>query len=268
MRSYAEEATQRRAEIRSLLKDKKLLYLNPVLSAYETKLRLLDRDKKAAKEWLENHFATESSRAELHRLFMQFTTVRAYIVLGEYEKAKALAEKLQKLCTAYHRLLDSAEAAVLLTIVLWLTGNKEEAFALLKRALVGLEPYRYIRVFADEGKAIMPILRRLTKKGSTADGNAAPGSAYLRTVYLAVYEQSKRYKGMAHDAERRPVNLSAKQEQMIALLAQGYKNAEIVQITGLSINTVRYHTKLAYQKLNVTNAMDAVLRAKELNLLG
>jgi hypothetical protein len=63
------------------------------------------------KKWLENHFVTESSRAELHRLFMQFTTVRAYIVLGEYEKARSLAEKLRKLCTAYHRLLDSAEAS-------------------------------------------------------------------------------------------------------------------------------------------------------------
>lgn len=131
-----------------------------------------------------------------------------------------------------------------------------------------MEPYRYIRVFADEGKAIMTILKRLTKKASTGDGQTGPGSAYLRTVYLAAYEQSKRYKGMTFEAERRPVKLSSQQKQMIALLAQGYKNAEIVLLTGLSINTVRYHTKLAYQKLDVSNAMDAVLRARELNLLG
>jgi len=50
-------------------------------------------------------------------------------------------------------------------------------------------------------------------------------------------------------------------------LAKGYKNAEIVEMTGLSINTVRSHTKVAYQKLEVNNVYDAVLRARELELI-
>ena len=86
-------------------------------------------------------------------------------------------------------------------------------------------------------------------------------------VYLAVYEQSKRYKGIGTSMGRKQVKLSAQQKHMIELLAKGYKNAEVVELTGLSINTIRYHTKLAYQKLGVNNAKDAVLRAKELSII-
>mgnify|MGYP001727426823 CR=1 FL=1 len=45
------------------------------------------------------------------------------------------------------------------------------------------------------------------------------------------------------------------------------RTAEIAEETGLSIPTVKSHTALAYQKLGVHNAMDAVLKARDLGLL-
>lgn len=39
-----------------------------------------------------------------------------------------------------------------------------------------------------------------------------PGSRYLQEVYLAAYEQSKRYKGITATAELRPVRLSGQQK--------------------------------------------------------
>lgn len=76
-----------------------------------------------------------------------------------------------------------------------------------------------------------------------------------------------RHKGIACAAGIKPVKLSRQQKYVVELLAKGYRNAEIVEITGLSINTIRYHTKIAYQKLEVNNAMDAVLRARDLGLI-
>ncbi|HHV12415.1 MAG TPA: response regulator transcription factor [Clostridiales bacterium] len=66
---------------------------------------------------------------------------------------------------------------------------------------------------------------------------------------------------------QKPVKLSKQQKSVLELLAKGYKNAKIVDMTGLSINTIRYHTKIVYRKLDVSNAMDAVLRARELGLI-
>jgi len=54
---------------------------------------------------------------------------------------------------------------------------------------------------------------------------------------------------------------------MLELLAQGYKNQEIVRLTGLALPTVKGHLTLAYEKLDVNNAMDAILKARALGFL-
>jgi LuxR family maltose regulon positive regulatory protein len=54
---------------------------------------------------------------------------------------------------------------------------------------------------------------------------------------------------------------------MVMLLAQGYKNQEIASITGLALPTVKGHLILAYEKLQVNNAMGAIIKAKSLELV-
>jgi len=71
-----QEAARCRAEIKSFLARENLLYLLPVFSAYETRIRLMDGDKAAAKVWLENYFVTEAQKQELYKTFLHFTTVR------------------------------------------------------------------------------------------------------------------------------------------------------------------------------------------------
>ncbi len=260
------EVVRYRTAIKDLIERENLLYLLPVFSAYETKIELIKGNKKAAAAWLDNYFVTEDYSPELHRLFLHFTTVRAYIVLGEFEKARQLCEVVRKQAVNFCRLLDTIEAAVLMTVLMWLTDKKQAAAALLQDTLADAEPYRFIRVFADEGKAILPILKRLLRESGNEDGRI-PDHKYVRKVYQAAYEQSKRYQGLACAAGHKPVQLSKQQKYILELLARGYKNAEIVELTGLSINTIRSHTKTAYQKLEVNTAMDAVLRARELGLI-
>lgn len=262
-----EEAVRCRAEIKSFLERENLLYLLPVFFAYEARIKIMDGDKAAAKAWLENYFVTEAQNLELYKTFLHFTTVRAYIVLGEFEKAQRLCEELKRLSQDFCRLLDSTEATVLLVIIKRMTGKKQEAAAMLQASLSEMEQYHFIRVFADEGKAILPVLKMLLKKSEKKNEPRKPGHRYLQEVYLAAYEQSKQHKGIACAAELKPVKLSRQQKYVLELLAKGYRNAEIIEFTGLSINTIRYHTKIAYQKLEVNNAMDAVLRARELGLI-
>jgi LuxR family maltose regulon positive regulatory protein len=116
-----------------------------------------------------------------------------------------------------------------------------------------------------KGKAILPVINRLRKKLSVA-GESKPDYKYLHEIYQAAYDQSKRHKGIA-SAPNKPIKLSRQQKYILELLAKGYKNAEIVEMTGLSINTIRSHTKIAYQKLEVNTAVDAVLRARKLELI-
>ncbi len=260
-----ENSARCREEIKDFLEMKNLLYLHHVFSAYETKIKLLNGDVAAATSWMDNYFVNDGQNMELHKIFLHFTTIRAYIVLGEFKKAQMLCERLKTLSRNFSRLLDEIEATVLLIILKWITGKKQEATFLLQTTLTEAEPYHFVRVFADEGKAILPIIKRLSKKLSL-ESASTPDYKYVHEVYQAVYEQSKRHKGIVFISNK-PIKLSKQQKYILEFLAKGYKNAEIVEITGLSINTIRSHTKVIYQKLEVNNASDAIFRAKELELI-
>jgi DNA-binding CsgD family transcriptional regulator len=52
--------------------------------------------------------------------------------------------------------------------------------------------------------------------------------------------------------------LSAREEEVLDLLARGLPNAEIAASLNVSENTVRFHLKNIYEKLNVTNRTEAV----------
>lgn len=80
-------------------------------------------------------------------------------------------------------------------------------------------------------------------------------------------KSQKKHKGITACFNKKPVKLSKQQKYILTLLAQGYKNAEIVRITELTINTIQAHTKMIYLKLSVNKAADAVLEAKKLGLI-
>jgi len=195
-----------------------------------------------------------------------FLYCKSLYCFGAVQKSELLCERVITLARDFGRLLDGIEATVQLTILKGMTGKKQEAATLLQATLADAEPYHFVRIFADEGKAVLPVLKKLLKKSNNGN-EPRPGYRYLQEVYLAAYEQSKRYKGIACAAELKPVKLSRQQKHILEFLAKGYKNAEIVELTGLSLNTIRSHTKAAYQKLGVGNVMDAVLRARELELI-
>ena len=167
----------------------------------------------------------------------------------------------------FNRPLDTAEADVLTAIVEWITGKKKEACDRLQILLNALQLYGFIRIVANEGKAVLPILNAVIKKMDKEPNKDEALYRFVREVYVAAYEQSKRFKGLTHGLNLKPVKLSPKQILVLELLSKGYNNAEIVKLTGLSLNTIKTHTKIAYQKLDVANALDAIIQAKRLGII-
>ncbi|HEX3039622.1 MAG TPA: LuxR C-terminal-related transcriptional regulator [Caproiciproducens sp.] len=249
------------------IKEENALYLNPNFLAIDTKFKLWDADREAAKAWLEQLFVTDDEPLHFYKLYQYFTTVRAYIVLSERDKATEYLEKLKKLGSDYRRPLDVAEAGVLQAVIEWATGSKKEAAQTLEKVLLLMQPYRAVRIIADEGESVLPILKKITVKVGKADYDGRLDGHYLNQVLLCAYEVSKRQKGIAAYINRKPVKLSKQQKYILILLSQGYKNAEIIEMTGLTINTIRSYTKIVYQKLGVSKAADAVIEAKKLGII-
>jgi two-component system nitrate/nitrite response regulator NarP len=59
-------------------------------------------------------------------------------------------------------------------------------------------------------------------------------------------------------------HLTSRETELLGMLANGWSNTQIARRTGISENTVKYHLKNLYEKLEVRNrAMAVVLYAKE-----
>ncbi len=56
-------------------------------------------------------------------------------------------------------------------------------------------------------------------------------------------------------------DLSAREVQVVLLIAKGKTNTEIADILFISINTVKTHTKHIFEKLSVKNRTEAIMKS-------
>ena len=70
-----------------------------------------------------------------------------------------------------------------------------------------------------------------------------------------------------NEAERVKSGLSARELEVLALMAEGLSNQEIADRLFVSLNTVKTHTSKLFEKLDVKRRTQAVGKAKELNII-
>lgn len=76
--------------------------------------------------------------------------------------------------------------------------------------------------------------------------------------------------GREHERRRAPVDswpLTKRETSVVALIAQGLTNAEIVEHTQLSINSIKSYIRSAYRKMDVASRSQAVLWGVQHGLL-
>ena len=69
--------------------------------------------------------------------------------------------------------------------------------------------------------------------------------------------------------EQKPAaqQLTAREQEVLRLIAKGYSRPEVADLMGLTSNTVSSYTKVIYQKLNVSRRAEAVIEAIRLGLI-
>jgi ATP/maltotriose-dependent transcriptional regulator MalT len=250
-------------------------YLSPrnlrEIAGYRMLLWLQQGNLSAAAEWAATY--TRETGPDRPRLtaydYDRFALAQALIAQGQLEAAR----------DAVRQLLHDAEATghgsfviwslVLQALILQAQGDQTAALASLQRALALAAPQGYIRIFVNHGAPIAALLREAHARGivpayverllhacARTEGQGlrteynAPQSSVLSPQSLALVEP-----------------LSARERDVLRLLANGMDNAQIARALAIAVSTVKAHINHIFGKLGVHSRLEAVLRAQELNLL-
>jgi LuxR family maltose regulon positive regulatory protein len=150
-------------------------------------------------------------------------------------------------------------ALVLQALAFCELGREAEASASLKKALALAAPEGYMRSFLMAGDGLISMLHRARAAGIKV--------TYVDKL-LPFLEQGDRAKPVK--AGRGPglvEPLSAREMDVINLLAQGQADKQIAAALFISRETVHKHLKNIYGKLGVHRRTEAIVRARELGLL-
>jgi LuxR family maltose regulon positive regulatory protein len=157
--------------------------------------------------------------------------------------------------------LDSVlEILVLRALAQEAQGNRTSALSTLERALLLAAAEGYTRLFIDEGKPMLALLRQAQARSSVPGYVATLLRVFGEPVVSNVLLASARPSALVDP-------LTEREREVLHLLLEGASNREIACRLVLSVNTVKRHVYNISGKLGVQSRAQAVVRARDLYLV-
>lgn len=197
------------------------------------------------------------------REFEHVTLARVLLAERRVDDAAALLARLAEAAERGGRLGTLVEVQALQALAAQAQGQTAEALATARRAADLASRQGSVRALVDEGPAMAALLAALRHEPGPPDEPGAhhephePGAARRQAPSAAGPETGP--------APLEP--LSARERDVLRLLATDLSGPEIARELYVSVNTVRTHTKSIYAKLGVSSRRAAVRRAAELGLM-
>jgi LuxR family transcriptional regulator, maltose regulon positive regulatory protein len=243
------------------------------LAALKARVWLAQGRLRESLRWVHEQGLSVDDELSYLREFEHITLAR--VLIAEYTRSPAdsairaalgLLDRLQGAAEAGGRMGSVIEIGVLQALAYQAQGNLAQALIALERALRLAEPEGYIRIFVDEGRPMAQLL-------SAAAQGMMP--SYIGKL-LAAFENPTKDEGRRTEPSHssfvlRPSSLaeplSARELEILQLIAQGLSNNEISTRLFLALSTVKGHNRNIFDKLQVQRRTEAVARARELGLL-
>ncbi|MHB1132478.1 MAG: LuxR C-terminal-related transcriptional regulator [Chloroflexota bacterium] len=223
-----------------------------------------------AESWAREHRVGEAIDFGLPHERECLSLARLRLARGEAPEAVKLLARLLGPAEAAKRSGVVIEILALQALALQESGQLASALSALSRALVLGEPEGYVRTFADHGEPLAPLLRQVATRGNAAEyvarllaAIASPGKSVVDPA-SHVTSASER----AAELRRQGVEpLTAREGEVLRLLADGASNQGIADALTVSEGTVKAHISHILGKLGAHNRTEAVARARQFGLL-
>jgi LuxR family transcriptional regulator, maltose regulon positive regulatory protein len=246
--------------------------LNPV-PALRARLALAHGQVADAARWAKQRGLAPDDHPSYPREAEYLVLARVLFAQHTPGRALGLLERLHGLAVAQGRVASVIEILALQALARAAAGDERGALAALAEALTLAAPEGYLRVFVDEGAPMAALLGRL------AAAQRAGRVAVVRGVppdYLDRLTDAFAHQGASIDQPRGRIAaappglvapLSARELEVLGLLAAGRSNQAIAEELVITLDTVKRHVTHLLDKLGAANRTQAVTRAQELRLL-
>jgi LuxR family transcriptional regulator, maltose regulon positive regulatory protein len=204
------------------------------------------------------------------REYEHLTLARMQIAERSFAGVNELLERLLAAAEGQKRLGSGLEILVTQTLAYQAQGNLSLALASLERALTLAEPEGYLRIFVDEGEVMRLLIldfRFAIEKQARSEVHPLLGYVDKLLVAFPQLREANQKSKIQNPKLEMFEPLSERELETLHLIAQGLSNGEISRRLFLALSTVKGYNQKIFDKLQVQNRTEAVIRARELGLL-
>lgn len=232
----------------------------------EARIRLLQGDLGAAATWAEQAIADASGgEPDAWRRPRELTIARVRLAQSRPAEARSLLAAAKTAAEADNNVAELITIGVLEAAVAEATGRHAAARRSLEVAVRLAAPGGYVQRFVDDGRRVAHLLPLVRK--------ASP--AFVDRVIAAITDADGSSRaarrgepGVWHDDHGRLLEpLTARELDVLRLMAKGVTNADIAGQLAVSLGTAKWHVGNVRAKLGVANRTQALVRAQELGLV-
>jgi LuxR family maltose regulon positive regulatory protein len=246
--------------------------LDPV-PALRARLALADGEVAEAARWVQARGLDIDDPLRYPREREYLVLARVLVAQGDPQRALGLLERLRAEAAGQGRTGSLVEVRALQALALDATGDRAGALDAVAEAVALGAPEGYLRVFIDEGPDMAALFRELLARRRRARPAtvAAPRHQLARLVEafeqagLPIRPPASRGQMVAPGMVE---PLTARELEVLRLLAAGKSNQAIAGQLVVTLDTVKSHVSHILGKLGAANRTEAVARAQDLGLLG
>ncbi|WP_176220734.1 LuxR C-terminal-related transcriptional regulator [Cohnella massiliensis] len=219
----------------------------PLVDACETRFHLNQRNLKGVRRWMRSHPFPPDHIPSRDRMYEAVTLLRARLFAGELTDALTLGEKLLQMAESGNLACFFVEVNVILAQIYRIQGQNDRSLEKLNRAIEVAHAQRYVRTLADEGEALVPLLRDYMKMYRKSGRRALV--RYAMKIAALLPQESLREDALFPAS----ASLTRQEKRVLQYLMEGADNRNIAMAMSISMETVKRHCRHIYRKLGVRN---------------
>jgi LuxR family maltose regulon positive regulatory protein len=231
------------------------------LVACRVRFWIAQQEVTRAAAWEQTCGLTTEDQPSYQREWEYLTLVRLRLVQHRADETISLLRRELRLAEKGKRTGGIIEILLLQALAYQALGQTPQALFQLTQALQLAQAHGYARLFLDEGPSLVALLHQATAR------QMVPG--YARAL-LAQFPEDTMAQSCLQERTGLPLlrePLSPRERAVLRLVAAGLSNQETAAHLTITAGAVKKHLSNIYRKLGVGSRTQALVRARELDLL-